>query len=238
MQATVTLLDLDGTLTDSAEGIYSSVRHALDTLGLRSMTDNELRGFVGPPLQDSFAQLGLPPAGIQRAIGAYREHFASTGLYENRPYEGIQEALEEIRSRSDLLAVATSKPTVFADRILDHFDLSRYFDAIVGSELDGRRTQKRDVITEALSRLGAIPDGAVMVGDREQDVLGATAVGIPCIGVAWGYAAPDELERAGAWRIVDQPTHLPDSIAAAHNLPRPPVTRRGSSDWGFPGPRR
>lgn len=219
VHATVTLLDLDGTLTDSAEGIYASVRHALDAVGLRWMADNELRGFVGPPLQDLFAQLGLPQAGIEKAVGAYREHFASAGLYENRPFEGIREALEEIRSRTDLLGVATSKPTVFADRILEHFDLRRYFDTIVGSELDGRRTQKRDVITEALSRLGATLDGAVMVGDREHDVFGATAVGIPCIGVAWGYAAHGELERAGAWKIVDQPTHLPDSIAAAQHRP-------------------
>ena len=160
--------------------------------------------FIGPPLADSFRRYyGLDERQAAQAIDYYRERFSTVGLYENAVYDGVPELLSRLRARGQTLAVATSKPTVYSQQILDHFDLSRFFDAVVGSELDGRRTDKADVIRETLRQLSLSPSEACMVGDRRQDVMGAKACGVPVIGVAYGYAEPDELEEAGADWIVD-----------------------------------
>ena len=209
------LLDLDGTITDPARGIFNSVLHALDRLDMQPLGDRELRSFIGPPLQQSFARFGVPDDELPAAIAAYREHFATDGLFENAPYAGINEALAQIVGDADAVAVATSKPTIFAERILDHFGLDAYFDAIVGAELDGRRSTKADVIGEALERLGADAADCVMVGDREHDVIGAAAHGIPCVGVAWGYAEPGELLAAGAHSVIEHLPDLPQAIVNA-----------------------
>lgn len=211
MDRGVVLFDLDGTLTDPAEGIFNSVRNALTVLGLDPLTDRELRGFIGPPLQDSFKRLGLGPRDVQVAIAAYRAHFAEIGLYENAPYEGIDTALREL-IEDFRLAVATSKPTVFAERILEHFALDSYFDVVVGAELDGRRSDKHEVVTEALRQLMVLPGAGLMVGDREHDIVGAAHVGMSCIGVSWGYADAGELEAAGACRVIDSPEELPLAV--------------------------
>src|SRR3954451_11595204 len=193
MARDVVLFDLDGTLSDPAEGIFNSVRNAVAVLGLSPLTDRALREFIGPPLRESFAGLGLGPSGVEAAIVAYRAHFSEVGLYENAPYPGIEAALRELLAGGLRLAVATSKPTVFAERILAHFALDGYFDAVVGSELDGRRSDKHEIIIATLRRLSALPTCGVMVGDRKHDILGAARAGMSCIGVSWGYAEVGEL---------------------------------------------
>jgi phosphoglycolate phosphatase len=203
------LFDLDGTLTDPVVGISNSIRHALTALSLASMTDDELRGWVGPPLHESFGSLGLSPERVVDAIAAYREYFTDRGLYENTVYAGIEPVLVALRAAEVRLAVASSKPTVFVERILEHFGLRPHFEAVVGSELDGSRIHKHDVIVEALAQLGdPHRDATVMVGDREHDMRGATEAGLVAIGVAWGYAAEGELEAAGAAIVVATPADL------------------------------
>jgi phosphoglycolate phosphatase len=202
------LLDLDGTLTDPYEGITKSVAYALDRLGLPSVPEQQLRSFIGPPLQDQFASLGLDAAGVAKAVDLYRERFAERGLYENRVYDGIAAALTALTSASHRLAVATSKPTPFAERIVSHFGLAQEFVLITGATLDGARRHKADIIQFALDSLGARATDALMVGDRAQDISGAATHSMRSIGVRWGYAEPGELEAAGADIIVDNPTEL------------------------------
>ena len=206
------MLDLDGTLTDPYDGISRCVAHALSGLGIAALSRDVLCSFIGPPLQESFAALGLPEAAVVAAVGRYRERFTDVGLYENRLYEGIPEALAALRSARHRLAVATSKPTVFAERIVEHFGLAQHLDLVVGATLDGSRRQKADVIGVALQELAVLPANAVMVGDREQDVRGARAHGMRSIGVRWGYAAEGELEGAGADELVCSPAELTQAL--------------------------
>lgn len=208
----IVLFDLDGTLTDPGVGIFNSVRHAISVLGLDPMTEAQLRGFVGPPLQDTFAALGLPSAAVQTAVEAYRAHYSKAGLYENVVYPGIVQVLDELLSDGKQLAVATSKPLVFARLILERFAIDGYFAAVAGADLDGTRCHKGEVIAEALLQLGVEPARAVMIGDRAHDVLGAAQVGIRCVGVSWGYGEPGELADAGASSIVESPRDLVAAI--------------------------
>lgn len=208
------LFDLDGTLTDPYEGISKCVTHALRRSGLPALDERGLRAFIGPPLQDQFAALGLDAEGVELAVALYRERFARQGLYENDVYEGIPEALSALGRASVRMAVATSKPTVFAARIVEHFELASHFALVAGATLDGTRRKKADVIGFALSSLGVAPDDVIMVGDRAQDVEGARAHGMSSIGVAWGYAEPGELERAGADLIVTSPSELVQAVLA------------------------
>lgn len=207
------LFDLDGTITDSAPGITRSVAHALASLGLPARSPEELQRFVGPPLRSSFASLGLDEAGVEDAIVAYRRYYVDRGIYENEVYGGMADVLQTLATQPVPVVLATSKPEVFARRILEHFALDRCFVDVVGSELDGTRSDKHDVILEAFRRVGGRPDGAVMVGDRSHDVVGAHRAGLPCIGVAWGYAVGDELQRAGAAAVVDHPGALVAELA-------------------------
>lgn len=212
--AVLILLDLDGTLTDPCQGISLSVVHALSGLGLPAPSASVLRSFIGPPLQDSFAALGLDDAAVALAIVLYRERFGDRGLFENQVYEGIPDALATLRASGHRLAVATSKPSPFAERIVQHFGLGPFFDLVAGATLDGVRRHKADVIAFALTELAAPAAGAVMVGDREQDISGARAHGMRSVGVRWGYAVPGELERAGADAIVDTPAQLIRELVA------------------------
>ncbi len=215
MTLSTVLFDLDGTLTDPIVGIANSVRHALRAMSLAELANDELRHWVGPPLQESFGSLGLSPEQALAAIASYREYFSEHGLYENGVYDGVEPALVALRGAGVRLAVATSKPTVFAERILEHFALTSHFESVVGSELDGTRVHKHDVITEALIRLDETNlDATVMVGDRAHDVLAAALVGIRSIGVAWGYAAEGELEAAGASAVVATPADLLERLLA------------------------
>lgn len=193
------LFDLDGTLTDSAAGIINSIKYAAKKLELSEPSPKTLQKFIGPPIAYSFEHfLGLDADTVRRAITAYREYFSERGIFENRVYDGVPKMLERLRDSGIKLAVATSKPEVFALRIADKFNLRGYFECICGAPLDNPKSAKADVIRRALEILKCDKGSTVMVGDRSYDVAGAAACGIPCIGVLYGYGEAGELESAGA----------------------------------------
>ncbi len=201
------LFDLDGTLTDPCIGITDSVAYALARFGITVDDPHRtLTPFIGPPLVDSFEKYyGFSPDEARRALGFYREYFAPTGIFENTVYPGVPEALRALRTAGRVLCVATSKPEVYARRILEHFSLGACFDAVCGATLDESRVRKADVIAYALETLGVSPDAAVMVGDRLHDVEGAHACGLSALGVTYGYGSRDELTAAGADALADTP---------------------------------
>lgn len=202
----VILFDLDGTLTESGEGIINCVQYALEKLGKKEEHPENLQCFIGPPLKEQFMKYaGLSEEEGEKAVVYYRERYTTTGIFENRLYPKIPELLELLKINNKILAVASSKPEVYVKQILEHFQIADYFTAIVGSELDGRRTEKAEVIEEALRRmhLEEERDKVLMVGDRSQDVQGAISCGLQCIGVAYGYGSREELEKAGAVYIAD-----------------------------------
>lgn len=201
------LFDLDGTLTDPREGIVASLRFAFEGMEAAPPAEAALLGAIGPPLADTFAR-HLPepdPERIARAIALYRERFDASGWRENRVYPRIPELLGAVGQRGWRAALATSKPTVFAERITDHFDLRRHLGAVYGAELDGTRGAKPDLLAHVLESEGASAGETVMVGDRRHDVEGARAVGARSIGVTWGYGSREELEAAGAGWICGSP---------------------------------
>ncbi|MCP4002845.1 MAG: HAD family hydrolase [bacterium] len=192
------LFDLDGTLTDPKVGITRSIQYALGKRGLQVPNTLELESWIGPPLEASFHEnAGLDEREAKRAVEDYREYFAETGIFENHVYPGIAELLEGLVKAERRLILATSKPTVYARKILEHFDLDRHFYECVGSFLDGRRVHKPEVVFEALRHVGECPvDACVMIGDREHDLAGARGNDIAAISVGWGYGSRAELERA------------------------------------------
>lgn len=201
------LFDLDGTLTDPGTGITACVRYALQAFGIEETDQAKLEQFIGPPLQDSFMDFyGFDAEQAQAAVEKYRERFQDTGIFENEVYDGIPKMLHTLQSKGFFLAVASSKPQVFVERILDHFNLRKYFKVVVGSELDGTRSNKDEVVQEALNRLFAykpIQKGQVyMIGDRKYDVEGAKALGVESVGVTYGYGSMEELKAAKADYIV------------------------------------
>lgn len=210
MQKTI-LFDLDGTLTDSGEGIINCAAAALAHFGLPVPSREEMRIFVGPPLQETFQKFGVPAEHLEEAVRVYRERYIPIGKYENKPYPGIRDLLENLKKSGHKLYVATSKPEQMSIDILDHFDLSRYFDRICGASLDFSRNSKESVIAYLLEENGRA-DNMVMVGDTRFDVLGAKAHGIPTIGVAWGYGDVAEMEEAGAVQIVSTMEQLQDYL--------------------------
>lgn len=194
------LFDLDGTLTDSGDGIMNCAALALERLGIPIPPRDALRVFVGPPLHDTFRQFGVPEDQVDEAIRIYRSRYVPVGKFENTPYPGIRELLEKLRAQGNRLYVATSKPEEMAVEVLEHFDLAHFFDHICGASLDRSRIAKDAVISYLLQLHGA--DGQmVMVGDTVFDVLGAAAHGIPAVGVAWGYGSVEEMKKAGAAAI-------------------------------------
>ncbi|HAT85182.1 MAG TPA: HAD family hydrolase [Rhizobiales bacterium] len=198
--------DLDGTLTDPKPGIVGSIRYALDKLGITEQPD-DLGWCIGPPLQESFAKL-VPDTDPDEAIALYRERFSDVGLYENRVFDGTQEMLHIVKDCGGELYVATSKPHVFAKRILDHFGLSHFFAHIFGAEMDGTRSNKAELLAYALAECGADPHSSLMIGDRKHDIVGAHANGIASAGVLWGYGSRCELQEAGAQCILSNVRHL------------------------------
>ena len=209
----VILFDLDGTLTDSGEGITKSVQYAIEKLGMGEYPLEELRSFVGPPLMEQFMSFcDISQERAREAVQYYRERYSLVGLYENRPYDGIQKLLKELKEQGYLLGVASSKPEYFVDKILKYFSLDPYFDAVVGSELSGQRTSKAEVVEEALRRLGVSDrrQEVVLVGDRKYDVLGARAMGIDCVAVSYGYGDMQELLEARPVRIAETVEELAD----------------------------
>ena len=206
MQKTI-LFDLDGTLTDSGEGIINCVIYALERFRLPIPSRESLRYFVGPPLHESFIKQGVPADRAEEAVAVYRERYIPIGKFENTPYPGIRELLEALRLEGHKLYVATSKPEQMSIDILEHFDLAKYFDMICGATMDTSRTNKEAVIAYLLEQNGRT-DNIVMVGDTKFDVIGAKAHGIPCIGVSWGYGSVSELAESGAVDIADTPQEL------------------------------
>lgn len=204
------LFDLDGTLTDSKPGITTCVQYALHRMGIEEPDLDKLEPFIGPPLLDSFHDFyGFSEEQGKQAAAYYRERYSVTGLFENEVYPGIDRLLADLKAAGKKLAVASSKPQVYVERILEHFGLLTYFDVVVGSDLNGTRTKKEEVVEEALRCL--LPESlfqeimdekrattVVMVGDRRFDIEGAKAYHIASVGVAYGYAAPGELSEAGA----------------------------------------
>lgn len=204
------LFDLDGTLTDPGIGITNSVMYALKKFGIEEKDRVFLYKFIGPPLLESFDKYyGLSPEECQQALVYYREYFRPKGLYENEVYDGIKELLEELKEKGKTLLLATSKPEEFAIEILKHFDLYQYFDFVAGATMDEKRVKKADVIAYALENCG-ISDlsMAIMVGDREHDVIGAKAIGMDSIGVLYGYGDYEEHKNAGATYIAEKPEDI------------------------------
>jgi len=204
------LLDLDGTLSDPTEGITNSIAHALRQMGVAVPPRAQLAATIGPPLRDAFAQFLRTDdrAQIERAVALYRERFAPIGMYENKVYPGIDAALSALHAKRMRLILATSKPHIYARRILEHFALDRYFAAVHGSELDGTREKKSEVIAYLLQKESVDPGSAVMVGDRAVDISGARANGMAGIGVLWGFGSQDELSAAAPLAILNSPADL------------------------------
>ena len=204
------LFDLDGTLTDPREGITRSIAYALERMDLAPPPLDDLTFAIGPPLRRSLATLlgDETPAAVERALALYRERFADVGLFENAVYDGIGETLATLGQSGAKLFVATSKPRVYAERIVRHFALEGHFAAIHGCELDGTREDKRDLLAHLLPHHGLAASGAAMIGDRGADMVAARHHGVRAIGALWGYGTRDELEGAGAQSLCNRPAEL------------------------------
>lgn len=208
------LFDLDGTLTDPREGITRSIAYALERMGLAPPALDVLTFAIGPPLRRSLAQLlGTEEHdAVERTLGFYRERFADVGLFENAVYDGVGETLAELSQTGATLLVATSKPRVYAERIMRHFGLDAHFMAVHGCELDGAREDKRDLLAHVLPHHGIDPRAAVMIGDRGVDMLAARHHGMSALGALWGYGTREELEDAGAQLLCASPRGLPAAL--------------------------
>lgn len=208
------LFDLDGTLTDPKEGITKSVAYALQSFGIEVENLDELCKFIGPPLKESFMKYyGLSEAEGDLAVEKYREYFEPCGIFQNKVYDGVENLLKELTTRGKQVILATSKPAVYAKKILEHFHLDSYFSYVAGSELDGTRVKKGDVIAYALEKAGVSERSeAVMIGDREHDIIGAKEQGLSCIGVLYGYGSREEFEQYGADCIVQTVSELREKV--------------------------
>lgn len=211
MSEKAVLFDLDGTLTDSGEGIMKCAKLALDHYGIEVRDLTDLRVFVGPPLHETFVKFGVPKEKAEEAIRIYRSRYLTVGKFENFPYPGIPELLQKLKDRGCKLYVATSKPETTSVEILEHFGLARYFDRICGATMGTSRSTKDAVIAYLLEQTSRA-DQVIMVGDTAYDVLGAKAHGIPTIGVAWGYGLIADMEKAGAAAIAHTVDELFDLL--------------------------
>ena len=203
-------IDLDGTLTDPYEGITKCICYALERMGIPVPNDEEMRTFIGPPLLDTFAPLvgeELAP----KALEHYRERFSDVGWLENIPYDGIHGALEALTGAGHRCFVATTKPHVYARRIVEHFEMSQYFGNVYGSELDGTRTDKTELLQYAQAER-SVRRESIMIGDRHHDMVGAANNGLRAIGVTYGYGSAEELRAAGAESLAASPQDLPGLV--------------------------
>ena len=207
--------DLDGTLTDPKPGITGSIQYALSKLGRTVPSQDELAWCIGPPLRASLVALLGGEDHADRAVELYRERFGDVGSFENSVYPEIERVLAKLRQSGFRMFVATSKPHVFARRIIDHFGLNSHFERVFGSELDGTRVHKADLIAYALAQTGVDPSRSLMIGDRSHDVLGAKANGVDAIGVTYGYGSREELIAAGVRQLCDSPRAVLDVILRA-----------------------
>lgn len=205
------LIDLDGTLTDPKVGITTSARYGLEKVGHPISEDTNIDWVIGPPLKASLAKILNVDADdtlAEQALMAYRERFAVTGLYENHVFEGVAETLAELKRRGYRLFLATAKPTVYAKQILEHFNLAQYFTEIYGSELNGDRTNKGELIQYILEQQGIQAEQCIMVGDCEHDIFGARHNGIESIAVKYGYGSEIELQQAQPKYMIENFSHL------------------------------
>ncbi len=208
MKKTHFIFDLDGTLTDPKEGITKSVQYALRQYGIAAKTE-ELLPFIGPPLAKSFQDFyGFAVDESYRAVEKYREYFADTGIFENEVYEGIPALLSTLKEKNASLFIASSKPTVYVERILEHFSLKEYFTFVGGSLLSGERVEKDDVLRYVLSENCLTPEECVMIGDRKFDIEGAKAFGMTSVGVLYGYGTHEEITSAKPDKIAETPKEL------------------------------
>lgn len=222
MTARTALVDLDGTLTDPADGIIGGFQFALRKLGAHVPEKSTLGWVIGPPLRKAFPKLMPDPttASVEAAVAAYREYYRATGIYEATVYAGIPEAMEHLRGAGFHLLLCTAKPHVFARPVIEHFGLAGYFDGVYGAELDGRFDDKGDLIEHILAERRLSPAGMVMIGDRGSDMTAAHRNAIPGIGVTWGYGPLEELQAAGAESICRAPEELAACVEA---MPRASV---------------
>lgn len=208
------LFDLDGTLTDPGEGIIRSIRAAFDFVGREPPPTESLTRCIGPPLQDSFRELGAHPEEVDSLIEAYRRRYREVGMFENRVYPGVPELLSRLRHVGFHLYVVTSKPQEVAEAILQHFDLLEFFHRIFGSDLDGRLSDKRELLAHARRMAGFSVTSSALVGDRDFDISAARSHGILAIGALWGYGSINELEAAGAQALASSPSELVEMLGA------------------------
>lgn len=211
----ILLFDLDGTLFNTREGIVNCVKYALEYYGIQEKDEESLDKFIGPPLHKSFHLFyGFSEEKAVEAAAKYRERYKDKGIFECNPYDGIEEMLKKLSESGKRLGVATSKPEIFAEKILDKYDMKKYFDYVTGSLLDNTRSNKTDVIQEALRRFSAEDsrEHILMIGDREHDIFGAKDTCLMSVGVRYGFAKGDELERAGAEYVVDTVSELTDLL--------------------------
>jgi phosphoglycolate phosphatase len=202
--------DLDGTLTDPKPGITRSIQYALERLSCPVPSEDELIWCIGPPLHASLKKLTGSDALADEALLLYRERFGDIGLFENEVFPGIEDTLSALAKSGRRMFIATSKPAIYAERIVEHFGLKPYFERVFGSELDGTRTDKTDLLRYALEVARVDPDQAIMVGDRGHDMVGARNNAMTAIGVLYGYGSRDELVGAGAHRICETHPELVD----------------------------
>jgi len=214
-QIKTVLFDLDGTLTNPKEGIIGSIQYALKNLSDVSFHDDDLVWCIGPPLQESFAKLlkTNDSSVLDQALAYYRELFVAKGMFQNHVYQGIPELLEALKAKGYSLFVATSKPHVYAKKIVQHFDLDSYFNKVYGPELDGTRANKAELIAHILETEQLDPSSTVMIGDRKHDMLGASKNKLEAIGVLWGFGSQEELEQHKAKHLVKTPEAILDCLA-------------------------
>lgn len=203
------LFDLDGTVINSRNGIFNSIKYALTAMGRKIPEDNKLNLFIGPPIVDGFMMVAdMSRDDAVKAVELYREYYSPHGYLECEVYDGIPKAMKDLKESGYTLGIATSKPACFTEKILEHFNLAQYIDFLSGATLDGSLSKKEDIVRVALDHLGADIKTAVLVGDRHYDVEGAKANGIRCIGALWGFGSLSELSDAGAEAMASNPQEL------------------------------
>lgn len=216
MSFTTVLFDLDGTLTDPFEGITRSIQHALEKMGAHVPEGKDLHWCIGPPLWDSFEVLlnTSDRSDLDLAVAHYRERYTVTGLYENTLIDGIPDVLAALGTAALDLHVCTSKPHAYAGKIVDHFEMMPHFGKVYGSELDGQRSRKAELIAHILEKEGLSADETVMIGDRKHDLIGANANGVAGIGVLWGYGSREELEAERPVLVAEKPADISTFLGA------------------------
>ncbi len=211
MPITTLFFDLDGTISNNFVGIERCLNYGLERMGFPLLTPQQVRPMVGPPFRESLPKL-FPDIEVERALRLYRERYDVHGWLENELYDGVRDAMRTLHLQGYTIALCTSKPRVFAEKIIAHFDLTRYFDGIHGPEFDGRFDKKTELLAHLLQHYKVAPENAVMIGDRDKDVEAAKFTGAHSLGVLWGFGNKEELHLAGASHIIEHPSQLQDAI--------------------------